>query len=185
MRVIHGQTQEEIDRLTNWRVEMEVKHYFLYSKLCRSCVHRMERSESASNRCTAFPDGIPLLIGKGDIDHIEPIDGDDGIQYEPTQLQKRLNELDAQDTHDNTHFDNTNWEELSPKQLVDVTFSKGKPILNQEVTLKEVSVMLAISISETKHLLKNHQLPFRKNGGKYLIKFEDLISYKEIIDGFV
>ena len=33
--------------------------------------------------CKAFPDGIPLPIIAGDIGHLEPFPGDNGIQYEP------------------------------------------------------------------------------------------------------
>ena len=33
------------------------------------------------NVCFAFPDGIPLEIQNGENPHIEPVDGDNGIQY--------------------------------------------------------------------------------------------------------
>ena len=33
--------------------------------------------------CLAFPDGIPDDILSGEVDHTEPHDGDNGIQYEP------------------------------------------------------------------------------------------------------
>lgn len=32
--------------------------------------------------CTAFPDGIPDDIAYGDNLHLEPVDGDNGIQFE-------------------------------------------------------------------------------------------------------
>ena len=32
--------------------------------------------------CSAFPDGIPDEIAYGDNEHLEPIDGDNDIQYE-------------------------------------------------------------------------------------------------------
>ena len=32
--------------------------------------------------CAAFPDGIPFEISYGDNDHLMPVEGDHGIQYE-------------------------------------------------------------------------------------------------------
>ena len=34
------------------------------------------------NYCSAFPDGIPTDIAYGDNKHLEPVEGDQGIQYE-------------------------------------------------------------------------------------------------------
>jgi hypothetical protein len=45
--------------------------------LCDSCKHHLER-----NICKAFPNGIPLGIVSGRIDHRKPVPGDNGIQYE-------------------------------------------------------------------------------------------------------
>lgn len=45
--------------------------------ICHRCVHR-----ETTFTCAAFPDGIPSLILAGRINHIEPIEGDHGIQYE-------------------------------------------------------------------------------------------------------
>src|SRR6266540_5184774 len=34
-------------------------------------------------RCDAYPEGIPWPIIAGEIDHVRPLPGDDGIQFEP------------------------------------------------------------------------------------------------------
>ena len=46
---------------------------------CLGCRHR-----TSAVRCAAFPDGIPKPILTGDVDHSAPVEGDHGIQYEPT-----------------------------------------------------------------------------------------------------
>lgn len=49
---------------------------------CHDCKHH-----NSSNWlvCSAFPDGIPLPIQSGEISHIEPVEGDHGIQFEPSE----------------------------------------------------------------------------------------------------
>ena len=51
-------------------------------KYCNKCKHRFL---DPGNTCAAFPDGIPwdVLIGKKD--HRSPVDGDNGIQFEPIE----------------------------------------------------------------------------------------------------
>ena len=44
---------------------------------CADCMHL-----GPGLSCAAFPDGIPLPILAGDLDHREPIPGDHGIQFE-------------------------------------------------------------------------------------------------------
>lgn len=36
-----------------------------------------------SDRCGAFPDGIPQAILDNEADHRQPVDGDQGIRFEP------------------------------------------------------------------------------------------------------
>ena len=43
---------------------------------CFICQHLID-----GTTCKAFPDGIPLEVLEGDHDHLEPIDGDHGIQF--------------------------------------------------------------------------------------------------------
>lgn len=54
---------------------------------CSSCKHLrpMQRNSDKGWTCKAFPDGIPMPIASGHIDHILPIEGDNGIQFEPIQ----------------------------------------------------------------------------------------------------
>ena len=51
-------------------------------KYCNYCKHR--RLEPAIT-CAAFPDGISYEILVGEIDHTQPIEGDNGIQFEPLE----------------------------------------------------------------------------------------------------
>jgi hypothetical protein len=37
---------------------------------------------SEKNACKAFPDGIPNVIAYGEDLHLEPFEGDNGIQFE-------------------------------------------------------------------------------------------------------
>ena len=46
---------------------------------CQSCKYLHEFRLT----CKAFPRGIPLPIQAGEVDHQEPFEGDNGIQYEP------------------------------------------------------------------------------------------------------
>jgi hypothetical protein len=46
---------------------------------CQTCRHFDPYS---GIRCAAFPNGIPLPIQDGQVDHRNPVQGDHGIQYE-------------------------------------------------------------------------------------------------------
>lgn len=45
--------------------------------LCMSCKH-----SNHNGTCKAYPDGIPLEIVSGRVNHYLPYEGDNGIQYE-------------------------------------------------------------------------------------------------------
>lgn len=45
--------------------------------LCLSCKHTND-----NGTCKAYPEGIPLEIVSGRINHYQPYEGDNGIQYE-------------------------------------------------------------------------------------------------------
>ena len=45
---------------------------------CLTCKHWV-----GGGVCLAFPDGVPDPILNAENDHIQPYDGDNGIQYEP------------------------------------------------------------------------------------------------------
>ena len=49
--------------------------------LCLWC--RRFRPESETEGCTAFPDGIPDAVAQNRQDHREPIDGDNGLRFDP------------------------------------------------------------------------------------------------------
>lgn len=52
-----------------------------FSKVCSLCVH-LNRSDVRERKCSAFPDGIPLPIWKGENNHTEPYPGDHEIHFE-------------------------------------------------------------------------------------------------------
>ena len=55
---------------------------------CTTCVHYII-SDKKKFTCKAYPDGIPEVILRGEVDHREPHPGDHGIQYlkEPIDLE--------------------------------------------------------------------------------------------------
>lgn len=52
----------------------------MQSNQCLECVHYLGEVE-----CEAFPEGIPTPIITGEVDHAEPYEGDNDIQFEPTE----------------------------------------------------------------------------------------------------
>lgn len=50
-----------------------------FSTICTFCRHAGEEKR----KCKAFPNEIPLEIWNGKNDHKQPVNGDNGIQYEP------------------------------------------------------------------------------------------------------
>lgn len=54
----------------------------IYQLDCVLCQHYRSRVSSVL-ACAAFPNGIPKSIVSGAIGHFEPIDGDNGIVFEP------------------------------------------------------------------------------------------------------
>jgi hypothetical protein len=57
----------------------EFADHLLGEPLCLSCAHT-----NNDGTCKAFPEGIPLEIVSGEVNHMQPYEGDNGIQYEPT-----------------------------------------------------------------------------------------------------
>lgn len=53
--------------------------------ICLDCKHFEQGATSARAGCLAFPDGIPLGIIDGELDHEHPLPGDHGIQFEPKE----------------------------------------------------------------------------------------------------
>lgn len=55
----------------------------LVMPICMGCRHLTDDA-GWGYRCTAFPSGIPDAIIQSQVDHREPIEGDRGIRFEPT-----------------------------------------------------------------------------------------------------
>jgi hypothetical protein len=61
----------------------------------RNCIHFLgiryldkQRGESSEvTYCLAFPNGIPNEIAYGDNEHLRPVEGDNGIQFEKDDLE--------------------------------------------------------------------------------------------------
>jgi len=52
----------------------------MITKQCRVCLHFKENSPILT--CDAFPKGIPTIILKGEFDHTNEFEGDNGIRFE-------------------------------------------------------------------------------------------------------
>ena len=65
----------------------ECKHFWnFYSRSVDFEKWEEARMRSVANcDCAAFPNGIPIEIAFGGNDHTSPYEGDNGIQYEPTE----------------------------------------------------------------------------------------------------
>lgn len=59
--------------------------------ICMSCKHFDRAADDLS--CAAFPDGIPDAIIENRLDHRQPIDGDNGIQFEQGEGLEPLNDI--------------------------------------------------------------------------------------------
>ena len=60
-------------------------------KYCNDCKHRYLLP---GNTCPAFPEGIPDDVLDGDRDHHLPIEGDNGVQFEPMTESERADRLE-------------------------------------------------------------------------------------------
>lgn len=58
-----------------------------YSRSCKhfvgaQAVSGVKKTDHCILKCKAFPEGIPESIAYGDNKHTQPVEGDNGIQYE-------------------------------------------------------------------------------------------------------
>jgi hypothetical protein len=57
--------------------------------MSRQCIVCQHRSRGLKRTCDAFPQGIPEAILSGEFDHSAPYPGDNGIRFQPIQLEVR------------------------------------------------------------------------------------------------
>lgn len=50
---------------------------------CMSCRH-FDAAVKDRDVCEAFPEGIPVEILDGSVDHRQPVEGDHGVRWEPS-----------------------------------------------------------------------------------------------------
>lgn len=55
----------------------------LVMPICLYCTHFRRDDHGYGYRCDAFPAGIPDAIIESQVDHREPVDGDQGIRFDP------------------------------------------------------------------------------------------------------
>ena len=59
--------------------------------LCMACRH-LRKTGTLSGlgwTCDAFPEGIPVTVVQGIDSHLEPLEGDNGVQFEPEEMERR------------------------------------------------------------------------------------------------
>ncbi len=55
--------------------------------ICNFCQHYDRNPLRTANTCAAFPAGIPQAIQLSQVDHRQPIDGDQGIVFAPVDAE--------------------------------------------------------------------------------------------------
>ncbi|WP_202976408.1 hypothetical protein [Anaerophilus nitritogenes] len=50
---------------------------------CMFCKHKIRGEHKHKKICMAFPDNIPEKILTGELSHLQHVEGDRGIKYEP------------------------------------------------------------------------------------------------------
>lgn len=68
----------ESDRARKWVGDAGGMSIVFDESQCHACIHKNQ----GSGTCTAFPDGIPLVIFKNEHDHRFPWPGDDGVTFD-------------------------------------------------------------------------------------------------------
>lgn len=61
----------------------------MITKQCNNCIHL--RQHTSKLTCDAFPNGIPAIILKGEFDHTNEFEGDNGIRFERDFGNQRQN----------------------------------------------------------------------------------------------